>query len=313
MTTTLPLHIDSTMMTCFRSCPRKFWLEFACGYRPPTLSIDLHAGACFALALEVVYKKIWAEGKSFDEAMVLAHAAFMIAWGDFEIPEWKKTAKTCDRVWEAVESYFYQYAPLTDHVQPFFTADGKPTIEYTFAIPLEPLGLDGFPEHPDGGPFLYSGRFDLLGSYHKRPVPLDQKTTKGFSTNWAEQWDLRSQFIGYVWACRQCGIPVEEVCIRGIAILMRDIQHREQIKPYSQFVIDRWYEQLRRDMWRMRRSFDEGYFDFNLGDACTAYGNCTFLTTCQSPNEESWLSEFEIRHWNPLEKNPAKEAEKEAA
>lgn len=301
----LPVHIDSTMLTCFRSCPQKYYLEFLCGYRPVGVSVDLHAGGCFALAIETVYKQIHLHRQSMDDALVTAHAAFAQAWGTFEIPTYKNTAKTFDRVWEAVEGYFKTWSPLTDHVQPYFTAEGNPTFEYTFAIPLEPLGPEGFPSHPSGGPFLYCGRFDMLGTYEGRPIVRDEKTTGAtIGDRWSEQWDLRNQFMGYVWACQQCGIDLDTICVRGISILKTKLDYKEAIKPYSRELLGRWYEQLRRDLWRIRQCWDEGYFDYNFADACTTYGNCMFNRVCGSANKENWLNEFEVRRWSPL-KTPA--------
>lgn len=302
MTHPLPQHIDSTMMSCFRACPQKYWLEFAQGYRPRGVSIDLHAGGCFATAMETTYRAIHLEGKSVSDALMIAHGAFIRAWGNFIIPEHKRTAKTFDRVWEAVEDYFNVYPPLTDHVQPYFASNGAPTFEYTFCIPLD---FDGFPLHPSGEPFLYTGRFDMLGSYNGRPCVRDEKTSGASpDVNWSEKWDLRSQFMGYVWACRQMGIDLDTVVVRGIGILKTKIAHAEAIKVYSSFMIDRWFEQLRRDVIRLRACYDEGYFDFNLGDSCTSFGNCIFNPVCQSPTPESWLSNFEVSFWNPLNKNP---------
>lgn len=319
----LPLNVDSTMMSCFRSCPQKFFKEFILGLRPPGLSVDLHAGACFAGALEETYKQLYLHGKTIEEALQVAYARFLIEWGDFEVPHWKPTAKTVDRTWQAVigdgtaegRGYFEEYDPLTDEIRPYLAADGKPTLEYTFAIPLEPAcdphahpGAGDFPLHPSGSPFLYTGRFDMLGQKSDgSPIPRDEKTTgRSIGVDWARQWQLRSQFIGYVWACQQCGIPATEVCVRGVAILKQSIRHAEHRQTYSQFMIDRWYEQLRRDMWRLRRAWDEGHWDFNLGESCTSYGNCIFMDSCTSPQGENWLSEMEVRRWNPLDKNPAK-------
>lgn len=308
----LPLHIDSTMITCFRSCPQKFKLEFIHGYRPPGISLDLHAGACFSSALEETYNQVWLRNKTLEDALIMAQARFFSEWGDVEAPEWKRTAKTKDRVWEAVENYFTQYAPRTDHVRPYITTEGRPSVEYTFAIPLDPN--DNFPEHPSGSPFLYCGRFDMLGSYQDRPCVKDDKTTgASIGRNWAQQWDLRSQFIGYKWACQQSGIDVQEVIVRGIAIQATQIVFAEAIKQYSNELIGRWYDQLRKDLWRMREAWDEGYFDFNFADACTSYGLCPFINTCASPNPQNWVTEFEVRHWNPLNKNPTVETEAEAA
>lgn len=306
----IPLHIDSTMMNCFRNCHQKWWLEFGRGLRPPGLSIDLHAGACFASALESVYKHIYIDGKEFGDALLMAQAKFFTDWGNFEIPEWKRTAKTSDRVWEAVEQYFKRWSPKTDPVQPYMTADGKPTLEYTFAIPLEPVDdfNDGsnFPAHPSGAPFIYVGRFDMLGLLEGRPCIRDEKTTGGsIGRDWARHWNLRSQFIGYTWACQQCGIPnLETVVVRGIAIQKTQIVLEEAIKIYTSYLVSKWHEQLRRDLWKLSRCYSEGYFDYDLGEACTQYGNCQFLDACGSPNPEPWLADFEVRHWNPLNKNP---------
>lgn len=625
----LPLHIDSTMITCFRSCPQKFRKEFVLGYRPPGISVDLHAGACFATGIEHTYRGFFEKGLPLRDALEFGHAAFALEWGDFQIPEFKRTAKTFDRVWEAVEGYFVKWDPRTDDVQPYFAADGKPTFEYTFAIPLEPCSnslnfppednLPGiFPSHPDGGPFLYCGRFDALGNRHGRPVVRDEKSTgRSIGDGWADQWNLRNQFMGYcvsgdtevltkfgwlpislledgqavaqwdrgqisfvnpskvtrehyvgdmisvdgriqllatpnhrqllldeydhkfkefqlkdfpwsrgaarfitagtridgqdidkafiqllvatqadgylatdsrairfgftkqrkidrmdkilrdlgvaftrtvqgdgrtsfyleasqetdivrnylgeakefgswllqwngecleffidelrywdgcdygtkilyatsnkicadwvetiaplcgrytsrqiipvtteqqehyritisseikksvlrhtitnipwndmvycvtvpssfflirykgkvlvtgnTWACKQAGIPIDTVVVRGIAILKTKIDYEECDKTFPDEMLDRWHEQLRRDLWRIRRAYDENYFDYNFADSCTAYGNCIFQDVCTSPpdQEASWLANFQVRRWDPLAKNPVKEA-----
>jgi hypothetical protein len=138
-----------------------------------------------------------------------------------------------------------------------------------------------------------------------KAIPKDDKTTgRAPSEEWSRQWTLRTQFMGYVWALQQCGLDVDSVAVRGIGILKESIRHAEHIQPYSDFLLDRWVEQLRRDMWRLRRCWDEQNFDFNFGEACTNYGNCIFMDACSSRNGIQWLSDFEVRRWNPLLKNP---------
>lgn len=322
----MPLNIDSTMIVCARGCLRKFYNEFVLGFRPPGLSIDLHAGSCFATALETVYRAHWQDGKSLEEALVRGQASFFVNWGNFEIPEYKRTAKTQDRMWEAISNpegdeknkgYFDVYPPQTDEILPYFDEAGKPTFEYTFAIPLEPtckypqsraeLLAEGgkFPEHPNGGPFIYCGRFDKLGQYRCEPIICDEKTTGGsIGQAWVNQWRLRNQFMGYVWACQQCGIPVQQVAVRGIAIQKTQIVHAQAIQPYTIDQLERWKEQLRLDLWRIRNAWDTGYWDYNFGDTCNSYGSCIFLDACSSNSPENWLSTMEVRRWNPLVKNP---------
>lgn len=307
LTPILPAYIDSTMMTAFRSCPRKFYNEFILGLRPPGISIDLHAGGAFAHALEIVRKEIYVNQRDINEALIRANAAFEIYWGDFVIPEHKKTNKRPDRVWAAVESYFSTYVPSVDHIQPYFV-NGHPTFEFTFAIPLE---LPGFPLHPvSNEPFLYSGRFDMLGEYMGLPIVEDDKTSgAGHYANWSEKWDLRSQFIGYTWACQQLGLAVDSVAVRGVGIQMTQIAHAEAIKPYSNHVRSLWLEQLRRDLHRLVKCWNEGYFDYDFGDACTSFSNCMFLQPCQSPDPEPWLKTFDVRRWNPTQQDPTKEVQ----
>jgi len=298
----LPQYIDATMIACFRSCPQKFYNEFILGLRPPGLSVDLHAGGAFAHALEVVRKEVFINQRSLSDALIRANAAFEIYWGDFQIPEFKTTTKRPDRVWAAVEEYFRQYTPMTDHIQPYFV-DGKPTFEFTFAVPLD---LPGFPMHPvTGDPFLYTGRFDMMGEYIKLPVICDDKTSgQGHYSGWAEKWDLRSQFIGYTWACKQLGIEADTVVVRGVGILIKSIALAEAIKPYSDDLRAKWLEQLRRDLWRIVYMWREGYWDYNLAESCTAFGNCVFATACQSTNPEAWLKNFDVRRWNPTAIDP---------
>jgi hypothetical protein len=322
----LPSYIDSTMISCFRSCPRKFYNEFVLGLRPSGLSIDLHAGGAFAHAAEVVRREVFVNQRTLPDALLRAQAAFEIYWGDFRIPEHKTTTKQPERVWAAVEQYFKQYDPRTDHIQPYFT-NGKPTFEFTFAVPLEPCTDDQayelvkstgktqrlWPVHPKtGDPFMYTGRFDMLGEYLGMPVVCDDKTSgTGHYANWSEKWDLRSQFIGYTWACRQIGLDVESCVVRGVGILMKSIALAEAIKPYSDTLRERWLEQLRRDMWRIVEAHNTGYWDYNLADACTNYSICTFSQACQSANPEPWLKNLEVRRWNPLTADPLKTSTEE--
>ena len=302
LTPILPTYIDSTMISCFRSCPRKFYNEFILGLRPPGLSIDLHAGGAFAHCLEVVRREVFVNGRSLADALLRANAAFEIYWGDFVIPEHKKTTKRPDRVWAAVESYFATYTPHTDHIQPYMS-DGKPTLEFTFAIPLD--GPD-WPTHPTtGDPFLFAGRFDMLGEYLGMPIVCDDKTQgTGIYSGWTEKWDLRGQFIGYTWAGKQLGYNTDSCAVRGIGILVNSIAHAEAIKPYSDDLRTRWLEQLRRDLWRIVFMWRDGYFDYNFAESCVDYGSCIFSTACQSNDPDPWLKNMEVRRWNPTKSDP---------
>jgi hypothetical protein len=308
----LPQNIDSTMLSCASSCLRKFYWEFVLGFRPAGgKSIDLHAGGCFASALENVYREVWTRGTPLELALARAHYMYLVQWGDFEIPEGKKKAsKDKETVWRSVEEYFKLWPPRTDHIQPYFKDNGEPTFEFTFAHPLDPA--DGWPLHPvSGEPFLYSGRIDALGMYRGRPVVRDEKTTKGIGFDWASKWDLRAQFMGYIWVLQRQGMKINMVSVRGIGILVQDTKLVEAIKTYDPHMIERWEVQAKRNLWRIVKAWNEGYFDYNFGEACTQYGNCNFMTLCKSTDPTQWFSTYEVNRWNPLAVNPVDSGEAE--
>lgn len=301
----LPAYIDSTMMSAFRSCPQKFYQEFVLGLRPDETSIDLHAGAVFASTLERYRREIFLNGTDTQTALARAYSTFTHEWGGFVLRK-EKHPKTPENMWSAVEQYFSTYPARTDRVQPYFSG-GSPTFEFSFAIPLD---FPGFPRHPiSGDPFIYTGRFDMFGLLDgKLPCVSDEKTAQRLESNWAEKWDLRSQFLGYCWALQHNGIPCSTVVVRGVIVTLTLVRQVEAIKQYSQHLIDMWLEQLRRDLNRLVECHTSGWWDYNLGDSCVAYSHCPFMVKCSSPHPENWDASFTERRWNPLHRNPISDA-----
>lgn len=297
----LPTHIDSTMMSTASSCKQKFFTEFCLGLRPAETSIDLHAGAVFSATLERFYREFHQNGVDTPVALARAYATFTTEWGDFIIRK-DKHPKTPENMWAAVESYLAVYPPRTDSVQPYFT-DGTPSFEFSFAIPLD---FPGFPLHPlTGDPFIYTGRFDLFGRYQGTiPCIRDEKTAQRLESNWAEKWDLRSQFLGYCWALQHLGIRCTTTVVRGVIITTKEVRQVEAVKTYPQFLIDRWFEQLRRNLTAIVACHNDSWWDYNLGEACTQYNHCPFMPRCTSPHPEVWDSTYVVKRWNPLLRNP---------
>lgn len=300
----LPQHIDSTMLSSFRSCPKKFFWTHIRGLHPRSRSADLHAGGCFASGLEQFYKTL-GKGTTVEDAKLSAFKTFTKEWGDYIAPE--KNPKSQDNMWIALDDYLRTYPPAIDRFQFLTNPDGSPTAEFTFAIPLD---FEGFPLHPSGEPFFYTGRTDGLGMYDKIHLCFkDEKTTKSIGARWAEQWALRGQFIGYCWAGKMSGLDISHVLVRGIGILKTEIKQIEILKHYPQHLIDRWFLQLRNDLERLVDCWNAGYFDMNFGETCTAYGVCQYVPLCESSNPESWTDTYEIRHWNPLNRVPVEEGQ----
>lgn len=247
---------------------------------------------------------------SHDDILQAAYHAFIREWGSNEAYE--DSAKSFSNTFGALEAYLIQHPPETDVIQPLKRPDGSPAVEFTFSIPLEEA-----PSHPEtGDPFLFVGRFDLLGAYNGLPCVVDEKTTSSIGFTWDSQWDLRGQFMGYIWACQQLGYPVNTAVIRGIGILKRDYKFATSIKQFAQYQIERWYRQLIFDLQDIVSAYEtvgthpmlvEQEYRYNFADACSAYGGCAFTTLCSAKDPEAFFSTYAKHRWDPLAKQPVKE------
>ena len=192
-----PKVLDSTIIANFRSCPRKFELEFLNHWKPQTPSVHLHAGAAYAKGLEVARQSYYEDGENESTAIARGLAALIQAYGDFECPP--DSAKSLERTAGAFEFYFDQYPLATDQAVPTVLPSGKRAIEFSFAEPIDIL-------HPEtGDPIIYCGRMDMCVDYAGGVFGHDDKTSSSLGASWSRQWDLRSQFTGY------CVTPETEV------------------------------------------------------------------------------------------------------
>lgn len=293
-----PAYMDSTMLTTAKSCKRKFYEEYICRRSPVERSPDLHGGGAVATFFEHFRRAFYEEGLPERDAIMVAAREFFLAWGDYEPPFGH--VKTMPNMFGACLDYLREYPPADDQVKPMRTHGNKVGVEFTFAVPI-PV------RNPHTGELMiYCGRFDMLGEMGISAWCVDEKTTKGFFKNWSDQWHLRSQFIGYTWGARETGIKVEGAIVRGIAIQKSQYQHRQAIIPYTDHKIELWYNQMVRDVEALVKCWTDGYFDYDFGEACNAYGGCQFRPMCNSDEPENWHGDYKERMWNPLLKDPSK-------
>lgn len=295
----LPEVIDSTIVAEFVTCPTKFYYSFCRKLGSPYPSIDLIAGGAFARGLEIFRKDFYGkEKKSLQESLEHAMVEAIAYYGDVEVPEFKQN-KRVERVITALAAYVEHFPPSTDHIQPKLTPDGEPMVEFTFSVPL-PI------KHPEtGNPFLYAGRFDMVGVYKDQLIGVDEKTTSQLGATWAPKWNLRAQFTGYTWALQQHNIPVIGCMARGVSFLSKSHGFEESLQLRPQWMIDQWYEQLLANVTRMVKAWESGWFDQDFGDSCAAYTGCGFQALCTSADPDSWIDgRYAKREWNPLSKVP---------
>lgn len=299
-----PAVFDNTMRCAFVNCPRSFFYAYLHHLKLQGENVNLHAGASFAKGVETMRRVKYELQQPTETALASGARELLRHYGDFAPPD--KSAKTSDRTLGALGSYLQQYPPDSDHIQPLML-NGKPAIEFSFAHPLNDV------HHPETGePIIYCGRFDMLGILNANPASIfvvDEKTTSQLGATWSKQWELRSQFMGYVWGCLVAGISVQGAIVRGVSILKEKYGHAEAIVYFPEWMIKRWREQLSRDLNRAIACWREGYFDYNLSDICSSYGGCAYRMLCSSPEPENWIdSYYQIKPWDPLKLELGEEA-----
>ena len=314
-----PQTIDSTILGTFRSCPQKAFRQYVQHWKPSAESVHLVAGGAFAKGVEVARRAFWeghaeqatvsyddfgkrklawstqdiAKG-SREDALALGTAAIIAAYGDYDAPP--ESPKSLERMAGALEFYFDCW-PLggEDDITPILLPNGQSGIEFSFAEPLDVC-------HPiSGDPILYTGRSDLIGKFGDSLVVVDEKTTSSLGQSWMDQWEMRSQFTGYIWAGRRIGLDITGAVVRGISILKTKYGNAQVHTYRSPYEIERWYQQVNRDVARMIECWKENYWDYNLDHACNEYGKCAFTSVCKSSDPDTWLpAYFHRRVWDPL-------------
>jgi hypothetical protein len=321
-----PHTVDSTILAAFRSCPQKAFRSYIEHWKPKEESVHLVAGGAFAKGIEVA-RKAYFEGivitakvenafnnetaiyehkvsweESVDEAnykgnseaaQQLGLAACMAAYGDFECPP--DSAKSLERTVGALEFYYDHYPFGADGTNPVTFPNGRRGIEFSFAEPLD------FRHPVTGDPVLYTGRSDMVAEFAGGTYVFDEKTTSQLGASWPRQWELRSQFTGYVWAAQRAGLSVQGAVVRGVSILKTKYDTAQAMTYRSPFEIERWLTQVNRDLKRMKECWEEGWWDWDLDHACSEYGGCGFQRICKSDDPEAWLPMYyERRVWDPL-------------
>jgi hypothetical protein len=288
-----PQVIDSSMLGTLKSCHQKFNKSYIQEWKPRGLSVHLHAGKAYASALEETRIAFYERGESAESAVASGLGKLISTYGDFECPS--DSAKSLERMLGAFEFYWENYPLGQNNSYPITLPSGRRGVEFTFAHPLPIL-------HPQtGDPLLYSGAMDAIYHHAGDIYIIDEKTTTQLGATWTRQWDLRAQFTGYAWGCREAGIRVAGAIVRGVSILKTKYDTAEAITYRPNWQINRWYEEMLILVNRAIECWKQDEWLHDLDSACAEYGGCQFRQCCQSEDETPWLeTSFERRHWDPV-------------
>lgn len=288
-----PHTVDSTIIGSFRSCAQKAFRTYVEHWKPKSESVHLIAGGAFAAGVEEGRKAFYVRGLDSEASIQAGLLKLVEHYGDFECPD--DSAKSLPRMMGALEFYFANYPLGGAGSEPITLSNGARGIEFSFA---EPLNIS----HPvTGEPILYTGRCDMIGHAYDGVFLFDEKTTSSLGATWSRQWELRSQFTGYAWAARRAGIRAQGSIIRGVSILKTKYDTQQALIYSPEWEVERWKAQVERDVARMIKNWEEGYWDYNLDHSCNEYSGCSLRQICKQQNGEMFLPMyFERKVWDPL-------------
>lgn len=291
LTHLVPEVVDSSMLSTFSTCPRKFYYRYILNLQPTThrLSIHLHAGKCFASGCEAARLAFHYEHLDADLALGRGLEALWKEWGYFvEDPDDKKTLPAMSG---ALVAYFDNF-PLASE-KPYLVM-GRPAVEFSFA---DPLPVD----HPSGQPFILSGRFDYIVHFANALWGMDEKTASRLGPSWESQWDLRPQFSAYTYGAANAGIKLEGFLVRGVGIYLRDYGFAEIPTYRPPFLLDRWLQRTTCSLKQIVAMAETNHWPTNEGEACHAFNTrCPYMSLCASANPFQGLrSGYQAIRWNP--------------
>lgn len=294
-----PTVITSSVRAIFNACPEKFYNSILCGLVPRGYgNVHFAAGGAYAKALEAFRKEYFASG-DYDRAVALGFVALVRSYGTF-VPAEGET-KTFDRTVAAFVEYLVRYPPQSDHIKPIIGELG-PKVEFSFAFEIPGCF------HPvTGDQLLFGGTLDQLVEFNSLLFIYDDKTTGAMGPMWKRQWDMRSQFTGYVYGIQNARPDIASriagAIIRGMCILKESCKSEEVITFRPQWMVERWKRRLVWDTQRMIQCWKDNYWP-NTGEEngeCTKFGVCSFHTLCTSQYPDNFLAvEYEVVRKDPI-------------
>lgn len=295
---------DSTSLSSFVTCPRKYYYSILQGWTSELRSVHLIFGGHYATALEH-YHKHRAGGIGHDDALLQVVREALINTWDHELTEsgeriegsgkpqdWLHNSKTRDTLIRSIVWYLEEFKE--DPMKTVILSDGRAAVEYSFSIDLDDT-------------YVYCGHIDRLVTYGDGDdiYVLDQKTTGSQITpRFFDGYSPDYQMTGYTWAGQIIfQMPVKGVVIDAAYIAVGFTAFGRQPVTRSARQLEEFREEVLHYIGLAKQCHETGYYPMNR-TACGNYGGCEFRKVCSAvPGVRSNLLEGSYKkrdRWDPL-------------
>jgi len=316
---------DSTSLSSFVTCPRKYYYSILQGWTSELRSVHLIFGGHYATALEH-YHKFRALGRDHDAALQDVVREAMVNTWDYDIitreefektndktayfvrerdhkeevcvkdtgkaGDWLHTSKTRDTLIRSIVWYLEEFRE--DPMKTVILSDGRAAVEYSFSIDLT-------------DEYVYCGHIDRLVTYGDGNdiYVQDQKTTGSQITpRFFEGYSPDYQMTGYTWAGQIIfNMPVKGVVLDAAYIAVGFTAFGRQPITRSDRQLEEFREEVLHYIDLAKHCHETGYYPMNR-TACGNYGGCEFRRICSAvPGIRNNLLQGNFKkrdRWDPL-------------
>ena len=284
---------DSTSLTSFVECPRKYQLSILEGWaHSGTKSVHLIFGGLYASALEHYHKHI-AAGVDVEEATRLVLRELLVETWDAETEQpvdWGHSTKTRDTLIRSVIWYLDQFRD--DNMSTVILHDGRAAVEYSFSFELS-------------DDYLYCGHIDRLVTYAGETWVQDQKTSGTTLTpRYFQGYSPDIQMTGYTLAGKIIfDLPVRGVVIDAAQIAVGFTSFERGFVGRTEAHLSEFRAEALHYIEYARQCHEANYFPMNR-TSCGNYGGCRYRNICSlAPNlRDQFLQGNFVRQepWDPL-------------
>jgi hypothetical protein len=300
---TLQIYIDSSSLSEFKVCPRKYYYSIVLGRQPTTESVHLTFGTLLHSALELYHKSRFRQEGGLDHPNALRATVEWLmgaTWDREHKRPWSSNDKYKNRftLIRTVVWYLDQYQE--DVLVTAVLKDGRPAIELPFAIDS---GYTAF----TGEEFILCGKIDRIAifkpdsNYYVTDVKTTQSTIGDY---YFKKFTPDNQVSTYSLAGTLAfGIPVQGLIIDACQVAIEFSRFERGLIERSQAQLTEWQEDL--GYWLMNLNHCAETENWPRNDsACDRYGGCPFRPVCsqRNPNaaQQVLMGSYAERTWDPL-------------
>lgn len=279
---------DSTSLSTFKECPRKYYYSIVCGYATREQSVHLTFGIYLHTAYER-YHHHRAHDFSHDNALHMVVKEMLV-----KTHGWASDDKYKNRPNLIRTIVWYLDAFAEDPAKTVILASGKPAVELSFRFQI-----------PDAQDFLYCGHMDRIATFLDDTYVFDYKSTKkALYPEYFAQYNPHNQMTGYTLGGKVTfHQPVKGVIIDAAQVGVGFSRFARGTSLRSEDQLDEWLSTTAYYVKLAAQYAEQDFWPMNEG-ACNNYFGCQFRPICSKPKRqrETWLkADYVHRLWDPLQ------------